>query len=303
MPYLENLTLRLTTGGLALPEEMRARHVDYLCREQSEGGGFAGRKGVDDLYYTSFALRTFVLLGTLDEKVAASAAQFLNRNVDEKLSSIEFLSLVNSAVLLRMTTGDDVFAGEDLAAIVDAHLEPLRRDDGGYAKSSRAGCGSTYHTFLAALCKQMVGSELADVESMVRLIRSRQRNDGGFVEIDAMRRSGTNPTAAAVGFLKAVDGLDQSIGDRAAEYLAGMQTGEGGFRANTRIPMADVLSTFTGIVALDDIGLLDRIDRAAATRFASSLEHPEGGFLAGPWDDAVDVEYTFYGLGTLAMLK
>ncbi len=62
MSYLTNLTLRLTAAGAALPEELRLRHMDYLTAAQSTAGGFAGRKGADDLYYTSFALRALVLL-------------------------------------------------------------------------------------------------------------------------------------------------------------------------------------------------------------------------------------------------
>jgi geranylgeranyl transferase type-2 subunit beta len=302
MSYLMNLTLRLTAAGAALPEELRSRHLDYITAAQSTAGGFAGRKGSDDLYYTDFALRALVLLGNLDQRVADSAAAFLQEHVDRPLSPIEFLSLINSAVLLRMTGGQDVFADRDLQSIVDTRLATLKRDGGGYAKSERSGQGSTYYTFLATLCKQMVGSPLEDPQSAIRLIRSRQRVDGGFVEIDAMRRSGTNPTAAAVGLLGALDALDEPTTQAATEYLAGMQTTEGGFAANTRIPMADLLSTFTGIVALGDLGSLEKLDRAAALRFAQSLEQPSGGFLAAVWDDATDVEYTFYGLGTLALL-
>jgi geranylgeranyl transferase type-2 subunit beta len=81
-----------------------------------------------------------------------------------------------------------------------------------------------------------------------------------------------------------------------------MQTDEGGLRANTRIPIADLLSSLTGVLTLIDLGGLDRIDSLAVREYALSLEVPEGGFRAAAWDDAVDVEYTFYGLSCLALL-
>ena len=81
-----------------------------------------------------------------------------------------------------------------------------------------------------------------------------------------------------------------------------MQTDEGGLRANSRIPIADVLSTFTGILTLQDLGGLESIDVMAARKFVKSLMVESGGFLAAEWDDTVDVEYSFYGLGTLALL-
>ena len=81
-----------------------------------------------------------------------------------------------------------------------------------------------------------------------------------------------------------------------------MQNAEGGLRANTRIPVADLLSTFTALVSLADLDALSAVDLAAARHYAEILEQPAGGFRGGAWDDAADVEYTFYGLGTLALL-
>jgi len=63
-----------------------------------------------------------------------------------------------------------------------------------------------------------------------------------------------------------------------------------------------LLSTFTALVTLLDLGAMDRVDREAARRFVESLAMPSGGFRAGVWDDQADVEYTFYGLGSLALL-
>ena len=88
----------------------------------------------------------------------------------------------------------------------------------------------------------------------------------------------------------------------AAAFLAAMQNVEGGLRANARIPAADLLSTFTGLVALADLDALSAVDPARAQRYVESLDQPGGGFRGGLWDDAADVEYTFYGLGSLALL-
>jgi geranylgeranyl transferase type-2 subunit beta len=182
-------------------------------------------------------------------------------------------------------------------------VEPFRREDGGYAKTARGGQGSTYHTFLVAACKQLVGAPLDEAERMLALVDSRRRTDGGYVEIDAMRYSGTNPTAAAVGLLQILQRLDGSLRTAAGEFLAAMQNEEGGLRANTQIIVADLLSTFTGLAALVGLEATGAIDPAAAKRFVLSLEMPQGGFRAGVFDDAADVEYTFYGLGALALLE
>jgi len=66
--------------------------------------------------------------------------------------------------------------------------------------------------------------------------------------------------------------------------------------------VADLLSTFTGMVALADLDGLAELDLDRVARFVAALEQPQGGFRGGAWDDAADVEYTFYGLGISALL-
>jgi len=304
MSYLGNLTLRLAAGAGRLPQETRVRHVAYLADAQNADGGFSARQGPSDLYYTGFALRALAILGELDEPMSARAAGFLKQRLEQQLPGIDFLSLVTGAVLVEMATGVDVFAeaSRDRRQSVIDFFERFRRGDGGYAKTPRGGQGSTYHTFLVAACKQMVGAPLDEAEQMAEMVRSRRREDGGFVEIGVIRHSGTNPTAAAIGLLQMLDSLDEPTRRAVAEFLARMQNQEGGLRANPRIPVADLLSTFTGLVALAGVDAVSAIDTAAVLRFVKSLEQPRGGFRAGAFDHAVDVEYTFYGLGTLALL-
>jgi geranylgeranyl transferase type-2 subunit beta len=304
MSYLADLTLRLASSIAALPEDDRRRHAEYLRTAQTGDGGFAGRQGTGDLYYTSFALRALAMLGELDDATADRVARFLRVRLSPELPSIDFLSLATSAVLIETATGRELFAewGHDRRRTVAEFFAPLRRGDGGYAKTPRGGQGSVYHTFLVAGCLEMVGAPPDEPERMVSFVRNRRRSDGGFVEVDALRHSGVNPTAAAVGLLRMLGGLDPQTAAMAAEFLAARQTPEGGLAANTRMPVGDLLSTFTGIVALEDLGALATINAAAALAFARSLEQPGGGFRAGIWDDAADVEYTFYGLGTVGLL-
>lgn len=302
--YLGNLTLRLAAGAAQLDDSFLRRQAEFFRRHQTAEGGFAGREGPADLYYTGFALRGLALIDELDEPTAQSAGRFLVEKLGGPMPSIDFLSLLYSAVLLELACGLDVFAAAGLDAtetVLDA-LAPLRRSDGGYAKTPASGHSSTYHTFLAVSCRQLIGFAEDEPERTVELIRSRQRPDGGFVELAQLRQSGTNPTAAAVGLLRLLDAIDESTGGRAADFLAGMQNAEGGLRANTRIPVADLLSTFTGLVALADLEATSSIDTTAVRRYVETLSLDGGGFRAGGWDDGADVEYAFYGLATLALL-
>jgi geranylgeranyl transferase type-2 subunit beta len=205
-------------------------------------------------------------------------------------------------VLVQAAGGIDVLAGAppDWPERVAALLESFRTPDAGYAKSPGAPSGSTYHTFLVALCYQLLGRSLPRQDEAVAFIGARRREDGGFVELAPMRRGGTNPTAAAVGVLQLAD----AVGDArqgVIDFLAEMHSEEGGLRANGRIPVADLLSTFTGGWTLRQLDAIDRLDRIPALGYVRSLEVRTGGFRSGLWDEQTDVEYTFYGLGALAL--
>jgi len=303
-PYLHQLTLRLAAGVLQLPEPVRRVHAEYLKSLQQADGGFPGREGDSDLYYTGFALRSLFLLGELSGPTADRAADFLRGRFQLSQNVLDLLSLAYGATLLEFSAGVDVLQAQSPAwrDAVAATLEQLRREDGGYAKSSQGGASSTYHSFLCALCLQLLDRRLPHPERLVAFLHSQRCEGGGFRDIRAAKRAGTNPTAAAIGALKLLDALDGQVRDGTLGFLSQMQTAEGGLLANTKIPVADLLSTFTGVLTLVDLDGLDAIDAPAALRFARALERRAGGFHGAAWDEDADAEYTFYGLGCLALL-
>jgi geranylgeranyl transferase type-2 subunit beta len=309
--YLQALTTRLADGLARLPEETRARHVAFLHGRQNADGGFPGREGGSDLYYTGFALRGLAALDGLTPEVCRPAAGFLRDSLTRQASVVDFFSLLYACMLLQAWGGIDVLAESppDWPDRVAAALETFRTADGGYTKAAGAASGSTYHTFLVGLCYQLLGRSLPRPAEAVRFVHGRRREDGGFVEIAPMRRSGTNPTAAAVGVLQLVAGdvedavlWPPGVRDAVVAFLAEMPSPEGGLRANGRAPLADLLSTFTGTWTLHQLGAPDRLDTASLLHYAQGLELPGGGFRGGLWDDGTDVEYTFYGLGVRGLL-
>jgi geranylgeranyl transferase type-2 subunit beta len=303
---LQELTTQLAAGVERLPPECRARHAAYFQGAQNADGGFSGREGGSDLYYTGFALRSLAVLDALTAELSMRAAGFLRNSLTTQASVIDLFSLLYSCLLVQLGGGPDILADSppDWPGRVATTLETLRTTDGGYARSAGGVSGSTYHTFLVVLCYQLLGTVPSRADEVVRFLHTRRREDGGFVEVAPMRRSGTNPTAAAVGALQALsDGsLSEEVRATVVDFLAGMASSEGGLQANGRAPLADLLSTFTGAWTLHRLGGRDRIDIAAMLRYVQLLELPTGGFHGGLWDEQTDVEYTFYGLGTLALL-
>lgn len=302
--YLGRLMLRLTIGAAQLPEELCQRHASYVLQRQRPDGGWAGREGESDIYYTSFALRSLAILGLLNGPLAERSAAFLQSRLESHETIVDLLSLVYSAKLIEAACGLDPLehVAQPWQQRLGDLLSQLRRPDGGFSKSREGQAGSTYQTFLVLLCLELIEQPCPDAEAAVRFLLSQRQADGGFLEIRVGKRSGTNPTAAALGALRVLKRLDPATAAAASRFLAELQTDEGGFQANTRIPLPDLLSTFTACVSLADLDSLELISAADVRSYVLSMQQPTGGFRGFEFDPADDVEYTFYGLGTLALL-
>lgn len=303
--YLARLMIRLTFGAAKLPSETQKLHGDYVLSRQRADGGWAGREGESDIYYTSFALRSLAILGLLDGEVAQRSADFLRSRMHSHEGIVDLLSLVYSVKLLEATCSLDAFEGaqEDWGKRLAELLNTLRRDDGGFSKSLEGRTGSTYQTFLVLLCLELIERPCPEAEAAYNFLMSQQQDDGGFLEIRVGKRSGANPTAAAMGALRILGRLHDVVAEDAAEFLAELQTDEGGFQANTRIPLPDLLSTFTACVTLADVERLESISTNGVQQYAESMQQATGGFRGFEYDPGDDVEYSFYGLGTLALLQ
>lgn len=304
-PYLVKLALRLASGLEKLPPTSLEKHRTFILSQQQEDGGFSGREGDSDLYYTGFAVRSLGILGGVEEQECIELSSYLRQFSIEKLSTIDLLSWLYCALIIQASGGEDLLTGvpENWNTQISQNLERLRTADGGYAKSEQGALGSTYHTFLVVLIYQLIGLKIPASNDLIQFLYDRQRDDGGFVEISPMKRSGTNPTAAAVATLLILNAMDEELKDDVREFLNQVKSSEGGFQANTRIPFADGLSTFTGLLTAQDLGLDSFVDQDHLMKFMTEwLEFPTGGFRGASWDEQADVEYTFYGLGVLALL-
>jgi geranylgeranyl transferase type-2 subunit beta len=305
--YLGRLTARLADGVAQLPVERRQRHARYLAASQNPDGGFSGREGGSDLYYSGFALRSLAMLDALSPRISERVGDFLATCLTRETSVVDFYSLLYAALLVQSSGGRDILANSpaDWPDRVAAILESFRTADGGYAKGPGGAAGSTYHTFLVALCYELLGREVPQPQRIIDFVLSRRREDGGFVEMASMRRSGTNPTAAGVGLIQIVEPelftQQPTVRDGVIDFLAESPSVEGGLRANTRVPLADLLSTFTGAWTLAELGGLDRLDLRELRDYAEGCERSQGGYRGGLWDEGFDVEYTFYGLGVMAL--
>lgn len=305
LPYLVRLHERLRGGLLGLAEERVERHRRFLLAQQQPDGGFRGREGGADLYYSAFAVRGLGLLGGTPPESWRNLENWLRGFDRQRLGVIDAVNWLSLALAVQLGSGTDLLADLDPRWREEflARLEQLRRPDGGYAKGDEGAAGSTYHSFLMLLMYDLLGVSPPRPNALIQFFYDRQRDDGGFVEIAPMRRSGTNPTAAATAALGILGALDDELRDDVRGFLIEARGDDGGFPANSRIPFSDGLSTFTGLLTAHEVGSPRILDVDEVRRlFEGELEFPTGGFRAATWDAQADVEYTFYGLGVLALL-
>ncbi|HCP13478.1 MAG TPA: geranyl transferase [Planctomycetaceae bacterium] len=303
--YLMRLADRVSRGLAKVPNFPLESHRRFLLCQQAASGGFHGRDGDGDLYYTGFAVRALAVTGGLPEEPARLLSGFLRDQNPLSLSAVDLLSWLYSAIVVESVIGGSVLTGrsENFAADVVSGLQQLRTADGGFSRTSEGAVGSTYQSFMCALVHELLGQRIPRRNALVQFLYDRQREDGGFVEIAPMKRSGTNPTAAATALLTSLDAMDDDIAADVLGFLTDVVSSEGGFQANTRVPFADGLSTFTGLLTAQDLGRRDLLPAEQVLSYVrGALELESGGFRGASWDQQADVEYTFYGLGILGLL-
>ena len=302
-PYLVDLALRLGRGMERLPQPFRQKHADWLVALQRRDGGFAGRQGASNLYYTGFALRLAQLLDVRSFEFWECVGDYFRLKAPEPHDMPDILIRLMARPMLQMR-GISLWpdaADQDEVARCRRLIDTARSGD---AYVRRPGQSlSIFQAFHATLCYEVLGDAIPNSARLGAAIRRRQRPDGGFVDMpESADDSGTNPTAAAVGTLKALRELHEETGARAAAFMASMQRPDGGFAAHARSPMSDLMTTFTALTTIGDSGSLRAVRLGDAGRFVRDLILDSGGFLAAPGDDAPDIEYTYYGVGALALL-
>lgn len=294
--YLSVLDSVIGAGTALLSEGLREAVVASALQFAAPGGGFRGRRGGADLYYTDFGLRLLSLLRPTDPCVSDTARRLpaLCAGPCEVVDA--FGALNCRRVLMGLGTPCEV----DLCALREA-LEARRLRSGGYQRRGADGL-SVYATFLAALCHDMLGDSLPDEQRAAQKIAALQGAAGGFREQPGEGPQQANATAAATAFLSMAGALTDEVQAGAASFLAAAQGPDGGLRAHLGATHGDLLSSFTGLVALVGLGDVRRLDLPALARFVRGLVTRDGGFAAWPGSGETDVEYLYYGLGCLAIV-
>lgn len=267
--------------------------ADFLRGQLNDDGGFAGRDGASDLYYTVFGLEGLLALQA-DLPASHTVAYLRSFGNAADCDFVHFTCLARCWAALPAPLRE--------AAPRDAMLERLERHrsaDGGYHTEPNSPQGTIYGCFLATGAYQDLRADMPEPERMLACLRSLRAGDGGYAN-QAMS-TGLTPAAAAVATL--LRHLGQPADRSLAAWLLARCSPEGGFYAVPDAPLPDLLSTATALHALSGMHANLQPIQEQCLDFIDSLWTSRGGFYGNWVDDALDCEYTYYGLLALGHLS
>ena len=268
---------------------------EFLCRSQTGEGGFAGRDGQGDLYYTVFGLQAALALDAPIslEPLRAYVQGFGAGGVRE---FVPLCCLARAWALL----GDAHAAVPTSERELAARIEAFRADDGGFHTTPGARQGTASAAFLALGAFEDLRLPMPDAVRLAKSVATLSAPEGGWANEHGILLGATHATAAAAAVpgVLAVPADVETVG----QWLLAQAHPLGGFRASPLAPMPDLLSTATALQTLATLGIPLAAVREPCLGFLDSLWTNAGGFH-GHWeDDVLDVEYTFYGLLALGCL-
>jgi prenyltransferase beta subunit len=282
-------------GGASLGAEACRELVRFLQAGRTPDGGYAGRDGRSDLYYTVFAVESLSVLGfEVDSSHLAGYLQGFGGGVDADLVHLASLARCWSAL-----PEPHRFSHATRQTML-ARLAEFRTPDGLYAGEAGDTAASLYGCFLAVGTMEDLQQEVPALERLLSFVASLACEGGGYANDPEIGVATTPTTAAALALL---DRFGRPTQPEAAESLLRCYCPEGGFAPAEILPHPDLLSTATALHALARVrGLLEPAARDATRRWVLSLRVGRAGFCGSTADPMPDSEYTWYALLALGEL-
>ncbi len=306
-----------------LSDEAQNQIKSFLVSQKCDDGGFMDRAGNADLYYSVFG---YTLALVLDFKLnIVEERKYLRRQQQrEKLDFVHSVCLVRCNFLLHLielrqksalpaskflsiSFAKDLILGKVVKTLKANcsellwDLEEYLGDDGGYNHNKKAAARSTiYANYLMWTLYQDLQTEqdvLDEITDANRLLRA---ENGSFANEENSSDGVTSSTAAGLIMSSLVESIEIV---KTQEWLKKMLTKRGGFIAAEGVPIADMLSTSTALLALQITGINMHDYAENSVNFINLHWDESGGFFGSIADMTCDVEYTYYALLGLGVLS
>lgn len=288
---------------------------DFVKSQKHENGGFIDRSSSADPYYTVFGLTLcFVFDIEIDcKKEKGFLKQWKENNEVDFVHAmsiircyylLEAIKLKQQYNTLAKLAGKSVliqnFVGYQIALKLRKKYKQLlllitnyKTMQGGFNQlKQNSSHVSVYANFLAYGLFEDLQFNKEWKQSLIQSCLNMQLDNGSFVNHPQSKEGISSTTAAALLLL-----YQQKLPTlRTANWLKNVIDKSGGFMAGEQVPVADVLSTATALLALKISDYSTEFITQNAINFVNLHWHENGGFFGSIADQIPDVEYTFYGL-------
>ncbi len=271
-------------GTEALEDDARISIANFASSCLDPDGGFIGRKGGSDIYYTMFGILMQLALAISPDSSTSRYVESLNTDNTGDLVHLSALARCRALLGIR----------GDLDKKIIARIESFRSRDGLYSHfAPNAQAGTVYGTYLASLAYSALRScDPPRARRMFESVAGLMMPDGSFSNDLESASGGTASTAAAAVMLFSAGRQECR---RATEVLISRELPSGGFAPAASPMLPDLLSTATALYALSTCGK-EPLARHRHKDFIQSLWNHDGGFSGHQLDNESDCEYSFYAL-------
>jgi len=304
-----------------LSDEALQEIKSFVISQKSETGGFADRAGKPDIYYSVFGYTlAFVYDIKLDLEKEFSFLE--SRDKIKELDLVHAVCYLRCYFLLLAIEQKQKFGLKIDPSKLDSFLsrlvlkglvkklkkecqsyfeliETYQSKDGGYNHNRKEAEQATiYATFLVWTLYQDLNEKETSLNKMTDQLDALSCKDGSFANDNASQTGVSSATAA---------GLIMTSGrtvnsKQTISYLKQNYTPRGGFKAASNLPIADILSTSTALLALYMAGENLQELSEKSIDFINLHWDESGGFFGSIADMTCDVEYTYYALLGIGIL-
>ncbi len=268
--------------------ESRKQILDFTLKHLMPDGGFKGRAGQSDIYYTFFGVQ---LLSILSDGISEHIFEYI-----DSVKELETYDLIHLTCFLRTENLLNRLKKFPDKTRQYHLLEKFRTDTGGFCIAKNTQSSSVYASFLAYLtCLECDIQFSHDPKEIIECIKKFRAEDGSYAEIAEMETGTLTVTCAAVILLYDITGHTD---ETAVAWIINRQAETGGFYASENAFLPDLVSSASAVFCLNRINQKQLVNENILD-FVESLMQANGGFSGNSQDFTPDVEYTFYGFLTI----
>lgn len=308
----------LLTSQEVLSVDAQNHIKSFVITQKSENGGYIDRAGKADLYYTVFG---YTLALIFDLKLNISKEQnYLERikqagNLDFvhaiclvrcffllEVIALKQISGIKAYSFLKINFGKDILINKLIKTVksncknIFNEVEEYASKDGGYNHNTKCSQKSTiYANYLVWTMLQDLKAEQLILDKILNANKALRLHNGSFANQEMSMDGVTSSTAAGL--------IMDFNSTKSKDWLKQMLSKRGGFMAAREVPIADLLSTSTALLALKLSGENMQDYAENSVNFINLHWDESGGFFGSIADMTCDVEYTYYALLGLGVLS